>query len=100
MFFTMPDTMVMLILRENDVIKVLMTSSFKGSPLKKSKKIQSTPIELKIGTGKFSSTPDTMVVLIFRENDVIKVLMTSSSKGSPLKKVKKFKVLQSVFLFF
>ena len=69
----MPETMVMLILRENDVIKVLMTSSSKGSPLKKVK-IQSTPIGLKIGTGKFSTMPDTMVMLIF---DHFRVIFTS-----------------------
>ena len=40
----MPDTMVMLILCENDVIKVLMTSSSKGVTAQKIKKIQSVPI--------------------------------------------------------
>ena len=39
----MPDTMAMLILRENDVIKVLMTSSSKGSPLKKKSRKRNDP---------------------------------------------------------
>ena len=34
-------------------------------------KIKSAPIELKIGTGMFSSTPDTMATSVSRENDVI-----------------------------
>ena len=48
----------------------IVTSLTGGSPLEKSK-IQSAPIALKIGTGMFSSTPDTMAVFILRENDVI-----------------------------
>ena len=78
--------------------KTLMTSSWWRHRSKKSK-IQSAPIELKFGRGMFLTMPDTMVMLILRENDVIKVLMTSSSKGSPLKKSKKFNVLQSFFFF-
>ena len=76
--------------------KTLMTSSWWRHRSKKSK-IQSAPIELKIGTGMFSNTPDTMVMLILRENDVIKVLMTSSSKGSSLKKVKNSKCSNRFF---
>ena len=48
----------------------IMTSSSNGSLLDASK-IKSAPIELKFGTGMFSSTPDTMVTSVSRENDVI-----------------------------
>ena len=34
-------------------------------------KIKSAPIELKIGTGMFSPTPDTMAMSVLRQNDVI-----------------------------
>ena len=39
----------------------------------------------------FLTMPDAMVMFILHENDFIKVLMTSSSKRSPLKKVKNSK---------
>ena len=42
-----------------------------GGPQLGKSKIQSAPIALKIGTGMFSSTPDTMAMLILRKNDVI-----------------------------
>ena len=66
----------------------------------KKSKIQSTPIGLKFGRGMFLTMPDTMVMLILRENDVIKTLMTSSSKGSPLKKIKNFKCSNQFFFNF
>ena len=34
-------------------------------------KFKNAPIELKIGTGMFSTTPDTMAVSVLRENDVV-----------------------------
>ena len=48
----------------------IVTSSSKGSLLDASK-IKSAPIELKIGTGTFSTTRDTMAASVSRENDVI-----------------------------
>ena len=48
----------------------IVTSSSNGSLLDASK-IKSAPIELKIGMGMFSSTPDTMASSVLRENDVI-----------------------------
>ena len=48
----------------------IVTSSSKGSLLDASK-IKSDPIELKFGSGMFSSTPDTMATSVLRENDVI-----------------------------
>ena len=48
----------------------IVTSSSNGSLLDASK-IKSAPIELKFGTGMFSSTPDTMAMSVLRENDVI-----------------------------
>ena len=48
----------------------IVTSSSKGSLLDASK-IKTALIELKIGTGMFSSTPDTMAMSVLRENDVI-----------------------------
>ena len=43
----------------------IVTSSSKGSLLDASKK--NAPIELKFGTGMFSTTPDTMMVFILRK---------------------------------
>ena len=82
------------ILDDHDDV-IMMTSS-----LKKKSKIQSTPIGLKFGRGMFSTMPNTMVVFILRENDVIKVVVTSSSKGSPLKKVKNSKCSNRFFFQF
>ena len=48
----------------------IVTSSSKGS-LFDASKIKNAPIEMKIGTGLFSTTPDTMAVSVLRENDVI-----------------------------
>ena len=48
----------------------IVTSSSNGSLLDASK-IKSAPIELKFGTGMFSSIPDTMATSVLRENDVI-----------------------------
>ena len=48
----------------------IVTSSSNGSLLDASK-TKSAPIELKFGTGMFSSTPDTMATSVLRENDVI-----------------------------
>ena len=48
----------------------IVTSSSKGS-LPDGSKIKSAPIELKIGTGMFSTTLDTMAASVLRENDVI-----------------------------
>ena len=48
----------------------IVTPSSEGSSLDASK-IKSAPIELKFGTGMFSTTPDTMIVSVLRENDVI-----------------------------
>ena len=45
-------------------------TSSNGSLLDTSK-IKNALIELKIGTGMFSSTPDTMAMSVLRENDVI-----------------------------
>ena len=41
----------------------IVTSSSKGS-LRDTSKIKNAPIELKIGTGMFSSTPDTMAMSV------------------------------------
>ena len=41
--------------------------------IEKIEKIQSAPIELKFGTGMFSTPPDTMVTLVLLENDVIRL---------------------------
>ena len=49
---------------------VIVSSSSNGSLLDTSK-IKNAPIELKIVTGIFSTTPDTMSVSVLRENDVI-----------------------------
>ena len=48
----------------------IVTSSSTGSLLDASK-IKNAPIELKIGMGMLSTTPDTMTVFILRKNDVI-----------------------------
>ena len=48
----------------------IVKSSSKRSLLDASK-IKSAPIELKFGTGMFSSTPDTMAISVSHENDVI-----------------------------
>ena len=48
----------------------IATSSSNGSLLDASK-IKSAQIELKFGTGMFSSTLDTMATSVLRENDVI-----------------------------
>ena len=48
----------------------IVTSSSNGSLLDASK-IKSALIELKFGTGMFSSTADTMATSVLRENDVI-----------------------------
>ena len=48
----------------------IVTSSSKGSP-RDASKIKNAPIELKFGTGMFSSTPDKMAMSVLRENDVI-----------------------------
>ena len=47
-----------------------IAQSSKGSLLDASK-IKNAPIKLKFGTGMFSSMPDTMVMSVLRENDVI-----------------------------
>ena len=41
--------------------------------IEKIEKFQCAPIELKFGTGMFSTPPDTMVTLFSRENDVIRL---------------------------
>ena len=48
----------------------IVTSSSNESLLDASK-IKNAPIELKIGTGMFSSTPGTMATSVLRENDFI-----------------------------
>merc|ERR1712002_708042 len=49
----------------------VMLRSLGGASSQKFEKFQSAPIELKFGTGMFSTPPDTMVTLVLRENDVI-----------------------------
>ena len=69
-FLTTPDTMVMLFLCENDVIR--LGHALKLRLRRSMSKNQSARINLKFVMGKFLTTPDTMVMLFLCENNVIR----------------------------